>query len=105
MANTQPLNEDYIDGYPALTDCIASDKDGTTAIYKKFNRLGARNLLLLQSELAELQAQLDVFDREDLTQGDQVLSSLRNWVDFEQRSTADPSRMDLIKKIRETQRI
>lgn len=97
--NTQPPR--YIDGYPSLAAFIASDKDGTTAIYKRFNRLAARNLLLLQSELADLQVQLDKFDLED--QGTmETLQSLRNWEDFKERSATDPSRMELVKKIRET---
>lgn len=99
MTNTQPPR--YIDGYPSLAAFIASDKDGTTAIYKRFNRLAARNLLLLQSELADLQVQLDKFDLED--QGTaETLQSLRNWEDFKDRAATDPSRMDLVKKIRET---
>jgi hypothetical protein len=37
----------------------------STAIFKRFDRLAARNLLYIQSELAELQAKLDEFDRQD----------------------------------------
>jgi hypothetical protein len=53
-------------GYPSLANFIASDRDRTTLIYKRFDELSARNLLYLQSELAELQAQQRRFDREDL---------------------------------------
>ena len=99
MTNTQPPR--YVDGYPSLAAFISSDKDGTTAIYKRFNRFAARNLLLLQSELADLQIQLDKFDLEDLGTSE-TLQSLRNWEDFKERSKTDPSRMELVVKIRET---
>ncbi|KAK3386253.1 hypothetical protein B0T20DRAFT_427706 [Sordaria brevicollis] len=101
MTNTQPLYG-YVDGYPSLAAFIASHKDGTAAIYKRFDRLAARNLLLLQSELADLEFQLDQFDFEDRRTGE-TMQSLRNWEEFKERAaTTDPSRMDLVKKIRET---
>ena len=46
----------YLKGYPSLAAFIASDKDKSTVIYRRFDRLSARNLLYLQSELAELEA-------------------------------------------------
>lgn len=91
----------YADGYPALAAFIASDRDGSTAIFKRFTRLAARNLLLLQGELAELQAQLDAFDEEDV-EDINTLQSLRNWEDYKARQKDEPRRMDLIKRIRST---
>lgn len=87
----------YVDGYPSLAAFIASDRDGTTSIYKRFNRLAARNLLLLQSELADLQAQLDQFDLED-KRDNETLQSLRCWEDYKKRT--DPSRLELVQRIR-----
>ena len=55
----------YLKGYPSLAAFIASDKDESTAIYRRFDRLSVRNLLLFQSELAELGAQQDSLDEED----------------------------------------
>ncbi|KAL8886834.1 MAG: hypothetical protein Q9205_006461 [Flavoplaca limonia] len=50
-------------GYPTFAEFIARDRDA--AIYKRFERLSARSLLYQQSELHELEKQLEDFDRED----------------------------------------
>jgi len=104
MAPLGPTGSDkdrsrYIDGFPALAAFIASDRDGTSAIFKRFNRLAARNLLYLQCELAELQDKLDTFDYEDGNARD-TLQSLRNWEEYKAR--AQPERMDLLRNIRAT---
>ncbi|EHK50253.1 hypothetical protein TRIATDRAFT_280152 [Trichoderma atroviride IMI 206040] len=98
----------YVDGFPSLSDFIASDRDGTSAIFKRFNRLAARNLLVLQSELAELEAKLDRYDHED--QADRqdkadrlnALQSLRNWEDYKARNDKNSDRMKLLEQIRTT---
>lgn len=72
----------YLLGYPSLAAFIASDRDYTSAICKRFNRLAARNLLHLQSELAELQAQQDELDRAERSGGRAVKQFSRNWPDF-----------------------
>ena len=51
-------------GYPALADWIAHDPDGETLIFRRFNKLTARNLLHLQSQLIILEAKLEKLDRE-----------------------------------------
>jgi len=56
----------YVHGYPSLADFIASDPEHSTTIYRRFDFLSARNLLFLQSELVELEADLRRFDQEDL---------------------------------------
>lgn len=92
----------YVDGFPSLANFIASDRDGTSTIFKRFNRLAARNLLTLQSELAELQAQLDEYDCEDREAGADALQSLRNWEDYKTRNDKESDRIKLLGKIRET---
>lgn len=52
-------------GYPAVAAFIARDKDRSTAIYRRFHRLSARNLLNLENELLELEAKQDNQDAED----------------------------------------
>jgi hypothetical protein len=47
-----------LDGFPSLSDFIASDHDRTSLVFRRFDRLAARNLLYLQSELAALEAKL-----------------------------------------------
>jgi hypothetical protein len=47
-----------LDGFPSLSEFVASDLDRTSLVFRRFDRLAARNLLYLQSELAELEAEL-----------------------------------------------
>ena len=51
-------------GIARFADFIAENKDKSTTIYRRFERLSARNLLYLESELSELEAQLELCDRE-----------------------------------------
>jgi hypothetical protein len=53
-----------LDGIPALSAFISADSDAL--IFRKFSRLGARNLLHLQSRLNELESRLDELDEEDV---------------------------------------
>ena len=53
------------DGYPSFAAFIAHDTDA--AIYRRFGRLSARNLLYLQSELHALEGDLEALDAEDAT--------------------------------------
>ena len=55
----------YVSGFGDLAKFIASDYDGDTAIFRRFDVLSARNLLLLQSELAELESLQRQYDDED----------------------------------------
>jgi hypothetical protein len=52
-----------LEGYPSFAEFITQDQDA--AIYRKFERLSARNLLYLQSELHDLEGQLQRLDRDD----------------------------------------
>ncbi|EKJ71801.1 hypothetical protein FPSE_08069 [Fusarium pseudograminearum CS3096] len=99
MNNTQ--RKHYVDGFPSLANFIASDRDGTSTIFKRFNRLAARNLLNLQSELAELEAKLDAFDDQD-RESRESLQSLRNWKDFKTRNGEDSERRKLLRDIKST---
>jgi len=56
-----------LDGFPSLASFIGDDVEA--AIFQKFDRLSARNLLYLQSNVNELQAQLDKFDSIDARRG------------------------------------
>ncbi|KAM7213887.1 hypothetical protein V8F06_010706 [Rhypophila decipiens] len=89
----------YADGFPSLAAFIASDPDRTAGIFKRFDRLAARNLLNIQAELAELQLQLDIFDDEDQISKER-LQSLRNWSDYKKRQAEDPARLELMRKIK-----
>lgn len=94
-------------GYPSLAAFIASTGDGdkTTLIFKRFDELAARNLLYLQSQLAQLESQLGQFDQDDLRGDMDAKSRARNWQKFstaaaEHTNGREQSRMELIMQIR-----
>lgn len=49
-------------GYATAASLIAQDPDKETYVFRRFDRLTARNLLNLQGELLALQDQLDNLD-------------------------------------------
>lgn len=85
------------DGYPSLAAFMASDRDRTAMIFRRFDRLSARTLLYLQSELAEMEARLAEYDEQDRAQ-----PGARNWEVFKQNAQDQPDRMDLVKRIKES---
>ncbi|PMD32093.1 hypothetical protein L207DRAFT_590966 [Hyaloscypha variabilis F] len=52
-------------GFPRVTTFIASDPDGLTSIYRRFDKLNVRNLLLLEAKVAALEELQEKFDIED----------------------------------------
>jgi hypothetical protein len=100
-----PAKPRLLKGYPSLAAFITSDHDRTTSIYRRFHKLSARNLLYLQSELAELEARQETLDEEDLRGPMDTKSCARNWEIFSARAQ-DPSnqlekeRMELTMSIR-----
>jgi hypothetical protein len=68
-----------LEGYPSFAEFIAQDSDA--AIYRKFERLSARNLLYLQSELQDLEGQLQAFDQEDAKDinDEEAQKTARSW--------------------------
>lgn len=62
---------------------IASDPDKTSTIYRRFDRLSARNLLFLEAEIAELEALQDGYDLRDLKhQDDMTIHCHSDWREF-----------------------
>jgi len=79
LAKVKPIN-----GFPRVADKIASDPDKTTTIYRRFNRLSARNLLFLEAEIAELEALQNKYDADDLLAANQVaIECHSDWRKFE----------------------
>ena len=73
---------EFINGYASLAAFMASDRDRSTSIYRRFDRLSSRNLLYLQSELVELEAQQDVLDAQDagnINAATEDIGSARHW--------------------------
>jgi hypothetical protein len=100
----------FVNGFPELAAFVASDTDKTTLIFKRFDRLAARNLLHLQSELARLQAKLDSLDEEAQKNNEEpsiVMERkqyLRNWDVFimaDEDSAWKKERLDLLINIQE----
>lgn len=93
------------EGFADVARWISLDPDNETFIYRRFNQLGARNLLYLQSELLTLEKQLDELDRNDAISDDMTLKdSARTWETLmslhENGNTEAKARMDLILKLR-----
>lgn len=80
------------DGYPALADFLAQDIDNETYVFRKFERLAARNILYLQGELIKLESDVDALERgaRDSTDSD-VHLSLRSWAELAENAR-DPKR-------------
>lgn len=102
-----PPEKPPLTGYPSFSALISSDPD--LQIYRRFNRLSARNLLYLQSELLEAERRLDEFDKVDQHDvayyGDlDVMLSIRCWESFARKanggSAREGERMELIGRVR-----
>ncbi|KAN0095521.1 hypothetical protein V8E51_016232 [Hyaloscypha variabilis] len=70
--------EQYPEGYPRFAAFIAQDADKSTTIFRRFERLAARNLLYLEGELFELEAKQDKLDEDDWNDVQSIIN-LRNW--------------------------
>ena len=73
-----PHSHSRLEGYPSFADFITQYD---AAIFRKYGHLSARNLLYLQSELHELEAELQALDWEDVKNvGDQdAQKAARSW--------------------------
>lgn len=94
-------------GFPALAKKIAINPDYEAFIFRKFDRLSARNLLHLESRLTYLEWKLDQADAQAThTRDNETLRSLRAWEAFEEnaKDVARPeyARMKIAEEIKET---
>jgi hypothetical protein len=62
-AQSQSTVEEYLDGFADVSAYIGSDRE--LALFRRFDVLGARNLLYLQARLVLLEAKLEKYDEED----------------------------------------
>jgi hypothetical protein len=94
----------HVTGYASLAAFIASDPDHSTAIYHQFDELSARNLLYLQSELAELKARQYELDQEDLKGDLEDKRRAKDWKVLSDRASSGDfnakKRLDLVHEIR-----
>ncbi|KAE9377658.1 hypothetical protein N431DRAFT_461252 [Stipitochalara longipes BDJ] len=101
-----------ISGFPRVASKIASDPDKTTVLFRRFDRLSARNILYLEAEIAELEAQQNAFDYQDHVAADQtIVESHTSWNKFERhaheknsdgklKQPGQGAKMELVLKIR-----
>ena len=76
-------------GFAEVASFQAEDKEHSSSIYRRYERLAARNLLYLQAELRELELELEEFDRDD-AQGDvEDMLAAMNWQDASDSPTED----------------
>lgn len=71
----------FRDGYPSLAEWISRDPDYETFIFRRFDRLAARNLLNLQSELVGIQERLHRLDEAARAARDPGLRYWETWED------------------------
>lgn len=80
-------------GYAAVAESLSRDPDKETYVFRRFDKLTARNLLNLQGELMALQAELDDLDAEAALSPDPVLdASMMSWQVMEENSKDTTSR-------------
>lgn len=79
-----PSKKEYPNGFATVAAFIAKDRDNTTTIYRRFDRLAARNLLHLQSKVQKLEAFQDELDAEVLRMNEENSArAATSWEDFE----------------------
>ena len=80
------------DGYPALAAWIGRDPDNETFVFRKFDRLSARNLLHLQCQLIQLEDEIDKLDDEARKSSNlDTRQASRRWEKLKELA-ADPTR-------------
>jgi hypothetical protein len=77
---SSPVIQMESNGYATVARSIAQDPDKETYVFRRFDRLTARNLLNLQGQLLVLQDELDALDAKAASSSDPDLhSSMRSW--------------------------
>lgn len=91
-------------GFAEVARFIADDKEHTSSIYRRYERLAARDLLYLQEELRTLELQLEEFDREDVQGGEDEIEAAVNWAVLQKGARTSNSkeshRQKVIRKLR-----
>jgi hypothetical protein len=68
------------EGFAAVAEWIALDPDNETFIFRKFDRLAARNLLYLQARIMVLEKEFEGLDKEVAQSNDMTLKdAARTW--------------------------
>lgn len=94
-------------GFPELACRLAINPDYEAFIFRKFDRLSARNLLQLESKLGYLEWKLEQADKGAENSHDtETLRSIRTWEAFEEnakdQARPEHGHMTILEEIRET---
>ncbi|KAL8299379.1 hypothetical protein RB593_009324 [Gaeumannomyces tritici] len=94
-------------GFPEVSRWIADDGDGEAFVFRKFDRLAARNLLYLQARMLALEEKIDRADGATSAGGGQVamLRIMRNWETVVDKSQDPNVSQDLREKCLEQIRL
>ncbi|KAK8855275.1 hypothetical protein PGQ11_011187 [Apiospora arundinis] len=105
--NSSFQKREPINGFPKFADAITQDPDRTGTIYRRFDRLASRDLLLMEAEIAELEALQDRYDEDDRAIHDDVTcESHSKWSAFERLAEErDPNGDFLHPQIHERMRL
>jgi hypothetical protein len=68
------------EGFAAVAEWIARDPDSEAFIFRKFDKLAARNILFLQARIMALERELEALDKEISNTNDMTLKdAARTW--------------------------
>lgn len=67
VESAEEYNYEHLAGFPALTHVLTIDEDHFSMVFNRFDRLAARSLTHMQSELAYLDDLLQKMDKNDTT--------------------------------------
>jgi hypothetical protein len=101
-APKQGPHYDYVTGFGSLASFMASDVDHSPILFRRFDKLAARDLIYYQSQLVQLQAEqdeLDIQDRKDIDSTESgreehfntIRDCLQDWKSFENAAVHTPS--------------
>lgn len=94
----------YFHAYHTFANFIATDAE--LSIFRRFDRVNTRRLLYLQSEVTALEAQLAIYDEEDIKNGTMdVMLSAKCWETLSARAAEYPREAERLKLIRMIQNV
>ncbi|KAF2188317.1 hypothetical protein K469DRAFT_703823 [Zopfia rhizophila CBS 207.26] len=77
IPSSHPSWQTYPAGYSRFAAFLTADPNGSCTMFRRFDRVNARNLLVLESEISELEAKLDGL--ESRSRGWSLRAGLKNW--------------------------
>lgn len=88
-----------IAGYRGLARFMVRDKDRSPCIFRRFDGLGLRNLLYLQSELLSIENRLEALDIAHVQAPLNVKAALRDWNSIKAEGIPEPWRCQVEERV------